>query len=172
MIFSDKQRRISTREAEKLKKALSESSKRDDGPAWLQIAEMDAIRSEIARLEIDIADYDMLKAGEISFAKSFALESLPSILVQARIAAGLSQTALAAALKVKPQQVQRYEATGYLAASLSRLIEVSEILGVHAVGMFGSERASHGGVFSWGRPKTLSGVNFRSRKWLSVDGLA
>ena len=37
--------------------------------------------------------------------------ALPDILIQARIAAGMSQTKLARELGLKPQQVQRYEAT-------------------------------------------------------------
>ena len=173
MIYSDKQRRISTGEVGKLKEALSVAAARDSEQMWLRNAEMDAIRSEIGRLEADIADYDMLKAGEIAFAKSFALESLPSILVQARIAAGMSQTDLAGALNMKPQQIQRYEASAYQGASLARLVEVSKVLGVHTEGLFGSEQASPGGVFSW---ETADGIEWRrfpiremvKRRWFGV----
>jgi len=149
MIYSDKQRRISTREMEKLRDALDSVASRAAAPAWLRKAETDALRSEIEKLEADINDYDMLKAGEIPFAKSFALERLPSMLVQARIASGMSQTDLAKALGMKPQQVQRYEASEYQSANLARLIEVSRVLGVQTEGLFGSEQALLGGVFSW-----------------------
>ena len=173
MIHSDKQRRISMREVRRLKEALSAASSRESEQAWLRDVGMDAIRSEIARLEADIADYDMLKAGEIGFAKSFALESLPSILVRARIAAGMSQTSLAEALKMKPQQIQRYEASEYQGANLARLIEVSKVLGVHTEGLFGAEQASHGGVFSWEKADEIEWRRFPIREmvkrgWISV----
>ena len=172
MIYSDKQRRISAREVERLKEALLASEERAV-EAWLRDLETDAIRSEIERLEADISDYDMLKAGEIAFAKSFALESLPSIFVQARIAAGMSQTSLAQALEVKPQQIQRYEASGYRGASLARLIEVSRVLGVQTEGLFGSEQAGQGGVFSWEKAEEIEWRRFPikemvKRRWFHV----
>ncbi len=151
MIYSDKQRRISAREIGNLKQALAVAQARESGEAWLRKAEQDALQSEISKLEADVTEYDMLKAGEIAFGKSFALEGLPKILVQARIATGMSQTALAEALGLKPQQVQRYEATGYQGASLARLIEVSRVLGVHTEGVFGNEQTAPGGIFSWER---------------------
>ena len=149
MIYSDKQRRISAQEIGNLKRALSAAQEREGGEAWLRKAEQDALRSEISKLEADVTEYDMLKAGEIAFGKSFALEGLPKILVQARVATGMSQTGLAEALGLKPQQIQRYEATGYQGASLARLIEVSRVLGVHTEGVFGNEQTGPGGIFSW-----------------------
>jgi len=174
MIYSDKQRRISIQEVGRLKHALLASGERK-GEAWLREVEQEAIRSEIERLEADIADYDMLKAGEIVFAKSFALESLPSMLVQARIAAGMSQTSLAQALDVKPQQIQRYEASAYKGASLARLIQVSKVLGVHTEGLFGSEQAGQGGVFSWGKTEEIEWRRFPAKEmlkrgWFELNG--
>ena len=173
MIYSEKQRRISAQEVEKLKDALRASGERE-GEAWLRELEQEAIRSEIVRLETEIADYDMLKGGEIAFAKSFALESLPSILVQARIASGMSQTSLAHALDVKPQQIQRYEASAYKGANLARLIQVSKILGVHTEGLFGSEKSGQGGVFSWGKTDEIEWRRFPAKEmvkrgWFELD---
>ena len=174
MIYSDNQRRISATEVGKLNEALADAKRSDAGHDWLRNAEGDAIRSEIARLEADIAEYDMLKAGEIPFAKSFALEGLPSILVQARIAAGMTQTNLGDALGMKPQQIQRYEASGYQGASLARLIEVSRVLGVHTEGMFASDQASLGGVFSWESADEIEWRRFPQkemvkRRWFDVS---
>ena len=173
MIYSDKQRRISVQEVGRLKDALLPSGERE-GEAWLRELEQEAIRSEIERLETEIADYDMLKGGEIAFAKSFALENLPTILVQARIASGMSQTSLAHALDVKPQQIQRYEASAYRGASLARLIKVSKILGVHTEGLFGSERTGQSGVFSWAKTDEIEWRRFPAnemvkRGWFELD---
>jgi HTH-type transcriptional regulator/antitoxin HigA len=59
-----------------------------------------------------------------------SLEKLSTTLIQARIAAGLSQAELATRLGIKPQQIQRYEATDYQSASLERVNEIMRVLGV------------------------------------------
>ena len=46
------------------------------------------------------------------------------------ITAGLSQEDLAAKLGLKPQQIQRYEATEYQSASLERVNGVVRVLGI------------------------------------------
>ena len=173
MIYSDQQYRISTRELAKLKEALAVAQAHETDQAWLRDAQVNALRSQIAELESNIAHYDLLKAGEITFAKSFALESLPSILVQARIAAGMSQTDLAQALGTKPQQVQRYEALNYMGASLARLIEVSRILNVHTTGLFGADETAQGAVFSWANADDIVWQQFpikemTKRRWFDL----
>lgn len=60
----------------------------------------------------------------------YSLSELPATLIKARIAAKLSQKALAERLGLKEQQIQRYEATEYASANLARVIEVSEMLGL------------------------------------------
>jgi HTH-type transcriptional regulator / antitoxin HigA len=128
MICSEKQRGVSTGELAKLKEALAVSVRMQSDQPWFKKAEIDALKSQIADIEAELAEYDLLKSGQVSFSRSYALEELPRVLVQARIAAGMSQTDLAEKLDMKPQQVQRYEATHYMGASLARLIEVSRVL--------------------------------------------
>ncbi|HEV8653805.1 MAG TPA: helix-turn-helix domain-containing protein [Actinomycetes bacterium] len=90
--------------------------------------ELKVVRAEIRRLQAELDDYEALKEGrgEIGTAKS--LEDLPRLLIRARVAAGLTQAELAEGLGLKEQQIQRYEATDYESASLSRLIEVAGAL--------------------------------------------
>lgn len=153
MIYSDKQYAISERQLGKLREALavtrSKSANTIGEQDWLRDAQIDAIRSQIATLEAELSHYQLLKSGEISFAKTHSLENLPSVLVQARIAAGLSQTDLAERLGMKAQQIQRYEASDYSGASLNRLIDVCEALNVHTTGLFESDDTTKGSVFSW-----------------------
>ena len=129
MIYSEKQYSVSSGELAKLKEALIAAQGRQSDQPWLKKAEIDALMSQIVDIEGELAEYDLLKSGQRSlFSRSYALEELPRVLVQARIAAGMSQTDLAEKLDMKPQQVQRYEATNYMRASLARLIEVSRVL--------------------------------------------
>lgn len=59
-----------------------------------------------------------------------SFDELPQALVKARIALRLSQKDLADRLGMKEQQIQRYECTDYRSASLSRLHDVVQALGV------------------------------------------
>ena len=56
---------------------------------------------------------------------------LPGILIRGRIARGLSQGQLAEKLRMKEQQIQRYESEGYGSARLRRLTKIAEALGLN-----------------------------------------
>jgi HTH-type transcriptional regulator/antitoxin HigA len=173
MIYSDKQYGVSTAEVAKLRDALAAAEGRQSDQPWLKQAEVDALKSQIADIEAELAEYDLLKSGQISFSKTYALEELPHVLVQARIAAGMSQTDLAEKLKMKPQQVQRYEATDYMGASLARLVEVSRALGVKASESFEGGKRAGGSIFIWGDAddivwSQLPYKEMMKRKWFTV----
>src|SRR5207244_3663690 len=71
-----------------------------------------------------------LREGKRPLPELQTIEQVPMALIQARIAAGLSQEQLAEHLGLKSQQIQRYEATEYRAASLGRVLEVARVLRV------------------------------------------
>ena len=173
MIYSNKQYRVSDTERAKLKTALSVAEGLEADQQWLKDAEINALKSQIAEIEVELSEYKLLKSGQISFSKTYALEELPHVLVQARIAAGMSQTRLAEKLDLKPQQIQRYEATDYMGASLSRLIEVSRALGVKSSGMFEGAEQTGGSVFAWGNADNIVWGQFPyremiKRRWFDV----
>jgi HTH-type transcriptional regulator / antitoxin HigA len=168
MIYSDKQYAISERQLGNLREALTaakfEKASATSEHSWLRAAQADAIKSQIATLEAELSHYALLKSGEITFAKTHSLENLPSVLVQARIAAGLSQTDLAERLGMKAQQIQRYEASDYSGASLDRLIDVCQALNVHTTGVFESDKNSRGSVFSWSNIDDVVWKQFPARE--------
>jgi HTH-type transcriptional regulator / antitoxin HigA len=150
MIFSDRQYVVSKNEVGKLRQALEIVSTDTQKHERLREIERKALESQISDIERELAEYELLKSGAVNFAESFSLTDLPRILIQARIAKGLSQTELAEKLGMKAQQVQRYEATEYMSASLSRLIEVAAALGVRVSESFSPEDAhSDNLIFSW-----------------------
>ena len=74
---------------------------------------------------------------------------------------------------MKPQQVQRYEATNYMSASLARLIEVAQILDVKISESFETAGSGiSGAVFSWSDVNDIAWSRLPlkemiSRKWFT-----
>ncbi len=92
-------------------------------------AQEDALGSQLADLEEELREYESLKAGEFQPDDGLVVvDALPAALIRARIARGLSQRELAERVGLKEQQIQRYEATDYASASLSRIREVASAL--------------------------------------------
>ncbi len=96
----------------------------------LHKAKIDASRSQAEDLRAQLAAFDALRSHQISSVTVTGLEGLANALIQARIAAGLTQEELADRLGLKKQQVQRYEATRYATANLERLNAVADALEV------------------------------------------
>ena len=131
MIQNEREYRISKAQAEKFVEALAAfEAKPPEGHPKMRRAYREALASQLADLQEQLEAYDGLRSGVKDLALA-SLEDLPKVLIQARISAGLSQKDLAGKLGLKEQQVQRYEATLYGSASLTRLVEVAKVLGVH-----------------------------------------
>ena len=96
----------------------------------LQQLQIDAARSQADDLRIELSDYEELRSGTTRTFEASSLRGLADGLVKARIARGWTQRRLADELGIAEQQVQRYESTGYSAASLARLADIAEALGV------------------------------------------
>ena len=134
MITNERQFRITRTEAAKFEKALAQLEKQADTPSrispLLRKAERDALASQIKSLRGEIREYESLRKGGYRVFEGASFEELPRLLIQARIARGMTQRDLAERLLVREQQIQRYEATEYASASLSRVREVIEALDI------------------------------------------
>jgi transcriptional regulator with XRE-family HTH domain len=134
MIKNERQYRITKAQIDKFVSATeqlaSQSNSRQQVHPILQKAQADALKSQLAELRRETEEYETLKSGQRAILELNSLEELPRALIKARIAAGFSQKELAERLGLKEQQIQRYEDTEYTSASLARLLEVSEALGI------------------------------------------
>ena len=132
MITNERQYRITKRQLSSLRKTLADFNPKEIaervGSDILAAAELNALRSEEASLSSQLREYELLRSGKITQLRASSLEELPSILIRARIAQGLSQRELAELVGVKEQQIQRYESDEYATASLHRLREIAEAL--------------------------------------------
>lgn len=95
----------------------------------LHQAMRDALVSEGDELRAQLERYEQLRDGAITGRELDSLRELPTALIEARIAANMTQRTLAGRLGVAEQQVQRWEATGYAGVGLERLQEIADAVG-------------------------------------------
>ncbi len=132
MITNEREYRITKAQAEKFRQTLAAFCPEKDSAVHprLRQAQADALRSQLADLQAELQQYESLRSGRRRTIRARSLDDLPRALIQARVALGLSQRELAGRLGLKEQQIQRYEATEYASASLRRISEVINALGV------------------------------------------
>ncbi len=109
-------------------KSFDENSSKQEGvhPRLIQ-AEKEGIASQLTTLKKELREYQRLRSGRVKISLR-EIEGLPEKLVRARIAAGLTQEALAEKLGLKRQQVQRYEASDYASASLATIRQIAQTI--------------------------------------------
>jgi len=165
MIYNDKQYQITSDQLSKLTERLKSASDQDNN-SWVRGTEIDALKSQIEELKSDLVHYQMLKSGEISVSRSHSIQSLPSTLVQARIASGMSQSDLADALDVTLKEIQQFEDSDYRGVSIDQIIKFANLLKVDIVGSFVSEESVGNMIFSWENPDSIQWQNFPAREML------
>jgi transcriptional regulator with XRE-family HTH domain/Zn-dependent peptidase ImmA (M78 family) len=137
MIKNERQYRITKAQARKFEEALAhlrQSSENGELPEvhpLLVQAQIDALQSQFDELREQLEEYESLRSGKRKVLEVNSFSELPYALIQARIAANLSQKDLANRLGLKEQQIQNYESTGYASASLERITQVVSALGVN-----------------------------------------
>jgi ribosome-binding protein aMBF1 (putative translation factor) len=133
VIKNEKQYRITKAQVRRFQDAIAELASQAR-PASISPrlweAQRQAAQSQMEELQEQVETYERLQAGKSKEVILDAVEDLPKALIRARIAAGMTQEGLARRLGVKPQQVQRYEATEYESASFNRIRKVVRALGL------------------------------------------
>lgn len=133
MIKNERQYRITKSQADKFALSLAHNASSPSNTQLhplLQKAQQDALRSQFEELQAQIEEYEALRSGKHHVLEVASFSELPRALIQARIAAGLSQKELAERLGIKEQQIQQYESTDYAGASMARVQEVINALGI------------------------------------------
>jgi DNA-binding transcriptional regulator YiaG len=131
MITNERQYRIANAELKRFEVALAAQAA--SGPSLdvhprIHQAILDATASERDELRAQLERYDDLRAGRIGQRTLTSLRELPIALIEARIAARLTQRELAERLGVPEQQVQRWEANSYAGVGLDRLQDITDAL--------------------------------------------
>jgi HTH-type transcriptional regulator / antitoxin HipB len=135
MIFNERQHGITQAQLRKFEVAVADIATNlalatDLNQQMRYQAHLDAMNSQIESLQQELQEYQKLKAGKITKLKFDSLTQLPEALIKARIVRGLTQEQLGEILGLKAQQIQRYEATMYAGASLTKIIAVQKALNI------------------------------------------
>jgi ribosome-binding protein aMBF1 (putative translation factor) len=131
VIKNERQYRITQTHAAKFRATLREltnATRPKNVHPKLWEAQRAGVESQLRDLEVELQEYEGLKSDAPRTLELDSLDALPKVLIQARIAAGLTQEELAARLGLKPQQIQRYEASDYQTVSFARLVEIARVL--------------------------------------------
>lgn len=116
---------------ERIKKTPTPDDEREALLVKVQVA---AMASQIEDFRHQVADYEQLKSGKCRRFEFHDVAGLLTALVKARIATGVSQAELAAALDIDEVQLQRYEDKEYQTAPLGVILNAADLLGVRIEG--------------------------------------
>jgi DNA-binding Xre family transcriptional regulator len=131
VITNERQYRITNAELKRFEEAFAAQAAAGPSPdvhPRIHQAMLDAMASERDELRAQLARYDDLRSGRIAQRTLNSWRELPIALIEARIAARLTQRELAERLGVPEQQVQRWEANSYSGVAIERLQEIADAL--------------------------------------------
>jgi transcriptional regulator with XRE-family HTH domain len=124
MIKNTKQAAAARKRLGELEAQLAKLRANNSSAPYAEVV-MDTILGFINELKFELAEFDSLKENDECNIRGGELFELPRMLIQARLARGLTQKELADKLEIDEQQIQRYEISDYESASWSRLLEVA-----------------------------------------------
>ena len=133
MITNERQYRIAKAELRRFEEAIEvqQASAPSEGvDPRIHKAMGASLQSEVDGLRDQIKRYEDLRDGRVNKRELEGLRDLPTALIEARIAAGLTQKALAERLGIQEQQIQRWEANLYSGVGVERLQEVADAMGM------------------------------------------
>jgi len=123
MIQNKRQHNVTKKQIKTLVTALKAAAQdKTDMDPRLYAAMVAGIRSQIDELKQEVREFEELQNASLLHMKS--CEDFARVLIQGRVARGLTQNELAKKLNLKPQQIQKYEATQYKGASLGRILDI------------------------------------------------
>jgi HTH-type transcriptional regulator / antitoxin HipB len=129
MIQNERQYRITHTKLREFEQELAAINPQDPNLHPRQIVGWtNSLNLTIRQLKQEIAEYEQLKSGNRSTFILNSLSDLPTVLIAARIAAGMTQKDLAEKIGIQEQQIQRYEANHYSSTSFDRLRAIASAL--------------------------------------------
>src|SRR5439155_8805260 len=129
MIKNERQLHITKTLLEKLEQDLAKVKQSNERPSMRKLQES-ALAGQIQDLTNEVREYEAIWGSNKAIPELRSFDDLPNALVRARLSLGLTQKELADRLGLPEQQIQRYESNDYQTASVSRIREVIDALGI------------------------------------------
>ena len=129
MIKNERQYKITRSRADDVRNTIGELQRAplpDGLQPEMRELQLDALRGTLGDLEAELTEYDVLH--DATLIDATGIEQLPTALIRARIACGLTQRQLAERVGLHEQAVQRYEASDYSGVSFARLVQIATAL--------------------------------------------
>jgi transcriptional regulator with XRE-family HTH domain len=123
MILNDRQLSATRKEIVLLEEKISQNQYPEDIRTRSQNY---AWQCRIEDMTAEIAEYLYLRNNPVL---TFDGDNLDKAIMSMRVASGMTQKALADALDINEQQIQRYERLDYLTASFGRAVQILRVLG-------------------------------------------
>jgi ribosome-binding protein aMBF1 (putative translation factor) len=130
VISNEREYKITKSELRKFEQAAAEYVPSSGVDPRMKKVMKDALGSMAETLREEIKRYEDLRDGRFRQRELDGLADLPTALIEARIAAGLTQKGLAERLSLKEQQIQRWESSSFEGVGLKRLQEIADALGM------------------------------------------
>lgn len=93
--------------------------------------EIAGMEAQVEELNEEVRVYEALKTGHLTSIHVDDITEIYKVIIQGRIARGLTQKQLAEKLDVAEQQIQRWEATDYESISSANLRQVLDVLRIN-----------------------------------------
>ena len=130
MIENELQRRTSQAQLERLQAALTQSrAQLPSNDTILYQAMLAGIESQIDDLRSELAEYDT-NAEAPAVLEVESLADIPSALIKARAALGLTLDELSQRIRISPAELEAYEASGYRTARFEDIVRIARSLRV------------------------------------------
>jgi transcriptional regulator with XRE-family HTH domain len=170
MIENERQYRVTRAKLAELEKSLSDVTKGAERfKPRIAKALRDAVESQVSELRREVSEYEELCQQRTQRLTLSSLDELGDCLIKARIFRGYTQAELGDRLSLHAQQIQRYEATKFESARVSRLIEIMEAL---AVSLRGTIELDSGADVSGGTRDDDPAPPATETRWISSRGNA
>ncbi|MFT3826498.1 MAG: helix-turn-helix transcriptional regulator [Chitinophagaceae bacterium] len=130
MIKNEKQYKISGKKLKEIESEIEKiSTATEQHPLRnkLLLASLQNVKTE---LETDLQNYDSLKNASVEVLKERQIKDLPTLLIEYKIASGLTQKEFSEKLGLKEQQLQRYEADNFKGVTFKNLLRFLDAVGL------------------------------------------
>jgi HTH-type transcriptional regulator / antitoxin HipB len=130
MIKNDWQLRVTQKRIKDFEDALFELERLPESGTqpWLRAAQRESLQSELAKLRIQVTEYELLKSGKVALPGREMIQQIPQLLIKTRISKGLNQEELAGRLGVSKQCIQQYEQSNYAHVTISTAEKIMQAL--------------------------------------------